>query len=212
MELKSDIRRKRRALVELSKSLFDRGYIAGSAGNISVRAGVDKVLATPSGACLGRLSEESLALLSLEGEQIKGPRASKETKFHLALYNNDPACGSVVHLHSTWVTLLSCRADLDTEAPIRPFTPYYVMKIGCLQVVPYYPPGDERLAEAMKAWAGQRNAFLLRNHGGIVTAGTLTKAVDLAEELEETAKLYCLLNKNNIHYLSEAEITQLRGR
>lgn len=212
MEPKADLSRMRRELVELSRSLFARGYVTGSAGNISVRVDARRILATPSGASLGRLSEEGLSLVGLDGKLLSGPPASKETAFHLVLYNNDPDCGSVVHLHSTWLTALACRSDLDPECPIKPFTPYYVMKIGQLQVIPYYPPGDERIAEEICCWAGRRKAFLLRNHGGIVAADTLAKAVDMSEELEETAKLYCMLDRDKIKYLSDEEVRVLRNR
>jgi len=209
MEHNSKLRHARRELVALSRSLFDRGYVAGGAGNISVRVGDREILATPTGACLGRLSEEHLSLVNLDGTLISGPQASKETKFHLALYRNDPDCGSVVHLHSTWLTALACRTDLNETCPIQAFTPYYVMKIGQLQVIPYYPPGDQRIAQEVTRWAGRKRAFLLRNHGGIVTAETLSKAVDMYEELEETAKLYCMLDREKIQYLSDAHIQEL---
>ncbi len=201
----------RRQLVDLGRSLFDRGYVAGSAGNISVKLEDGRILATPSGSCMGRLDAERLSLVDATGALVSGDRPSKEMRFHMALYQGDPGCGSVVHLHSTWATMLSCRDDLDVNEPVRPFTPYYVMKIGTLQVIPYYPPGDGRIAADIAAWAGKRNAFLLQNHGPVVVAATLEAAVDLAEELEETAKLYCLMRgAGGIRYLTDEEVKQLR--
>ncbi len=202
----------RAELVAVGRSLYERGYAAGGAGNISVRIDDERILATPSGSCLGRLDEETLSVVDFSGTLISGAPASKEVKFHLALYRGDSSCGSVVHLHSTWTTLLSCRADLDPDQVIRPFTPYFVMKIGQVQVIPYYPPGAQDIARDLAAWAGQRNAFLLRNHGPVVIGPSLLEAVDLMEEFEETARLDYLLRGSEVRYLSSEEISCLKGR
>jgi len=206
-------RQARQSMVDLGKSLFDRGYVAGGAGNMSVRLDDGRIIATPTGSCLGRLAADRLSVMDASGTHVSGDRPTKEVRFHMALYAGDRACGSVVHLHSTWATMLACRDDLDVEMPIRPFTPYFVMKIGTLQIISYYPPGDERIAGDLAVWAGKRNAFLLRNHGPVVTAPTLPDAVDLAEELEETAKIHCLMHgTGGVRYLSEAEVAVLRER
>lgn len=200
----------RREMVVLGASLYDRGYIAGSAGNMSVRINESEILMTPSGSCLGRLDEKTLSKVKLDGTLVDGKKPTKEIFFHLALYRNDPECSAIVHLHSTWTTLLSSLADLDRGCPIRPFTPYYVMKIGQLQVISYYPPGDKRLADDMVAWAGKRKAFLLQNHGAVLLHKTLEGAADMAEELEETAKIACQSGEMNIRYLTDDEIQELK--
>ena len=202
----------RSELVAFGRSLYNRGYVAGGSGNISVRVNADRILATPSGSCLGRLAEETLSLVDASGQLISGLPASKEVKFHLAFYRKGAACGAVVHLHSTWTTLLSCRADLDPDCVIRPFTPYFVMKIGKVQIIPYYPPGDTRLAEELQVWAGKRNAFLLQNHGPVIVGPSLAEAVDLMEEFEETARLDYLLRDSPVRYLTAEEIAQLEKR
>ncbi len=202
----------RQALVEFGRSLFMRGYAAGGAGNVSVRLDEQRILATPSGSCLGRLNEETLSVVDFSGSLLSGAKASKEVMFHLALYQGDPSCGSVVHLHSTWTTLLSCRADLDPEQVIRPCTPYFVMKVGKVQVIPYYPPGDLRIAAALAEWAGQRSAFLLQNHGPVVVGPTLAAAVDLMEEFEESARLDYLLRGRDVRFLTAEEISHLEQR
>lgn len=199
----------RTEMVTLGRSLFDRGYVAGGSGNLSTRIDADTVLTTPTGSCLGRLDPQTLSVVDREGTLLSGSPPSKEIRFHLALYNNDATCGSVVHLHSTWATLLSCRADINPDMAIRPFTPYFVMKIGQIQLIPYYPPGDAGLAEAMAGWAGKRKAFLLQNHGPIVTGKTLAEAVDGMEEFEEAAKLAYLLRNSEVRYLTAAEIAEL---
>ncbi len=198
----------REQMVELCRSLYERGYAAGGAGNVSVRIDEDAILATPTGSCLGRLKADELSKVDYLGKAISGLKPSKEVRFHLALYQ-DPACNAVVHLHSTWTTRLSCIRDLDTEMIIRPFTPYYVMKIGKVELIPYYPPGDEALAEELGRWAGRRHAFLLQNHGPVISGTSLEAAMDLMEEFEETAKLAYLLKDENVKYLNDTEIAHL---
>lgn len=201
----------RTQLVELGASLFARGYSVGGAGNISLRLPDDRVLATPTNSCLGRLSARDLSVADLEGNHLSGSEPTKELPLHLAVYRAKPSCGAVVHLHSTYVTALSCMDGLDPGNALRPFTPYYVMKVGRLPVVPYYKPGEPMLgAEAAKI-AGTVNAFLLANHGSVVCGPSLVEAVNSAEELEETAKLFFLLLSSGkpIRYLAENEIAGL---
>lgn len=201
----------RAQLVALGASLFSRGYSVGGAGNISLLLPDGTVMATPTNSCLGRLGAEDLSIVAMDGTHLGGKEPTKELPLHLAIYRAKPECRAVVHLHSTHVTALSCTADLDHENALRPFTPYYVMKVGRLPVVPYYKPGAAELgAEAAKI-AGRGDAFLLANHGAVVCGPSLVDAVNNAEELEETAKLYFLLLSSGkpIRYLSEKEIAGL---
>lgn len=198
-------------MVELCRSLYDRGYASGGAGNVSVRVNENTILSTPTGSCLGRLVAEELSLVDNQGNLISGKKPSKELKFHLALYA-DAKVNAVVHLHSTWTTRLACIQDIKTEQIIKPFTPYFVMKLGNIEMIPYYPPGDDRLADELAVWAGKRNAFLLQNHGPVVTGPSLEVALDLMEEFEETAKLVYLLKEEKVKYLSEDEVAYLRAK
>ena len=201
----------REEVVSLGRSLYQRGYAAGGAGNLSVRVDEHHILATPTGSSLGRLRSQDLSLVDTQGTHLSGLKPSKEVRFHLALYA-DSACNAVVHLHSTWTTLLACRADIDPQQIIRPFTPYYVMKLGKVELIPYYPPGDDALTRELGRWAGRRHAFLLQNHGPVITGRSLSAAMDLMEEFEETAKLSYLLQGSSVRYLSEEEIAFLRNR
>lgn len=117
----------------------------------------------------GELQADKLSKVSLSGEWISGDKPSKEISFHRALYQNNPACKAVVHLHCTYLTALSCLQGLDTANAIKPFTPYVVMRVGQVPVVPYYRPGDLRLAEDLGKLAPSYKAFLLANHGPVVT-------------------------------------------
>ncbi|MEH8045503.1 aldolase [Gallibacterium anatis] len=199
-------------LVQLSRSLFERGFSVGGAGNISVKLDDNRFLVTPTGSSLGRLKEEELSVIDAEGNVLSGKKPSKEYFFHLALYREKLECNAIVHLHSTYLTALSCKADLDYDNAIKAFTPYYVMRVGRLPVIPYYRPGAAEIGRDLAAKAQEGKAFLLANHGVVVCGSDLRDAVDNSEELEETAKLMFILQGQNIRYLSDDEINDLKNR
>lgn len=200
----------RAEMVAIGASLFQRGYATGSAGNLSLLLPDGNLLATPTGSCLGDLVAERLSKVTPDGEWISGDKPSKEVRFHLALYHNNPHCKAVVHLHSTWCTALSCLEGLDPHNCIRPFTPYVVMRMGNIPLVPYYRPGDDAIGQALAALAPDHQAFLLANHGPVVCGTSLREATNNAEELEETARLIFILGDRPIRYLTAGEIAALR--
>lgn len=200
----------RQQLIDIASSLFQRGYATGSAGNISLLLDDNTILATPTGSCLGRLQPNDLSKLTLSGEFISGKKPSKEVKFHLGLYNNNSKCKAVVHLHSLYLTALSCLQDLNHQNAIKPFTPYVVMRMGNVPVIPYYKPGDIRIATDLASLALNHQAFLLANHGAVTIGENLEEATNNYEELEETAKLIFILKDQKINYLTEDEINELR--
>lgn len=199
-------------MVALARSLFERGYTVGGAGNLSVRLDENRILVTPTGSSLGRLEADRLSVLDMQGNVLSGDKPSKESVFHLAMYQKNPACQAIVHLHSTYLTALSCLENLDTENAMRAFTPYYVMRIGKLPVIPYYRPGDINIARELGERALDGKAFLLANHGVVVTGSNLVDAVDNTEELEETAKLHFILQGQKVRYLTDDEVNDLKNR
>jgi len=196
----------------IGKSLFDRRFVVGGAGNISAREADGRIFITPTGSNFARLVPEEVSEIAADGTLLSGDKPSKEYPFHRALYRARPDVGGIVHLHSPYLTALSCLRDLDPDNALRAFTPYYVMRIGSLPVVRYYAPGDPRIAEDLEALARRTDTrgFLLASHGPVVVGRTLEEANDNAEELEETARLFFLLHGENIRYLSDDEIAQLR--
>ncbi|AHG72260.1 aldolase class 2 protein [Mannheimia sp. USDA-ARS-USMARC-1261] len=199
-------------MVNLARSLFERGYTVGGAGNLSVRLDENRILVTPTGSSLGRLQAESLSVLDMEGNVLEGDKPSKESIFHLAMYRKNPNCKAIVHLHSTYLTALSCLENLDTDSAMKAFTPYYVMRVGKLPVIPYYRPGDSNIARELGERALDGKAFLLANHGVVVTGSDLVDAVDNTEELEETAKLHFILQGQKVRYLTDDEVNDLKNR
>lgn len=203
--------RLREEICSLGKSMFDRGLTPGSSGNISVRLN-DGWLMTPTNACLGRLDPAKLSKLDDKGNLVSGDKATKESFLHLSVYQERPNAGAIVHLHSTHSVAVSCLADIDPEQPIPPITAYYVMKIGKLVLLPYYPPGDMTLANAVREVAAKHHAILLANHGPVVAGKDLESAVYATEELEETAKLYLMLRGNRLRILAPEQVAELHRK
>ena len=198
----------RDSICRLAKSLFDRGLTIGSSGNISVRL-ADGWLMTPTGSSMGNLDPNEISKLDLNGKLISGKSPTKESFLHIAMYDERPDSGAVVHLHSTHSVAVSCLAGIDKKNVLPPITAYYVMKIGKLPLVPYFPPGDINLAKAVKEMASNHHAVLLANHGPVVAGITLEDAVYAIEELEETARLFLLLRNMKTQYLNEKQVKTL---
>lgn len=196
-------------LVELSASLFARGFAVGSAGNISVRLD-DGFLITPTNSSLGRLAVGTISKLDRHFQHLSGDRPSKEVFMHRAFYQARPDANAVVHLHSTMATAIACLDSTDTHAPIPPLTPYFVMRIGRdLPVIPYYRPGDPAMEPAIHAAALHARAVLLANHGPVVSGPGLLDAVYAAEELEQAARLAMLLQGQVSRQLTFDQIDDL---
>ncbi|MEM1384244.1 MAG: 3-oxo-tetronate 4-phosphate decarboxylase [Pseudomonadota bacterium] len=195
----------------LAKSLFDRGYGCGSSGNVSVMTDAGMII-SPTNSCMGRLDPERLSLVGRDGAHLSGDKPSKEAFLHLAMYQERPEMAAVVHLHSTHSVAVSCMAEVDPEDVLPPITAYYVMRIGRLPLVPYFPPGDMALAKAVRDVARHAHAMLLANHGPVVAGKGLDAAVYAAEELEETAKLYLMLRGAPTRFLTQAQVADLHVR
>ena len=198
----------REQLAMLGASLFQRGYSVGTAGNISVRL-PDGYLMTPTNSCLGFLESDRIAKLDAAGKHVSGDKPSKEVFLHQAFYETRPEAGAVVHLHSTYATALSCLADLDPADTIPPITPYVVMRVGQVPLLPYVRPGDPAMGELVRRLEGRHAAVLLANHGPVVSGPDLTSAVYAAEELEETAKLLLLLRGEKTRRLTDEQVDEL---
>jgi 3-dehydro-4-phosphotetronate decarboxylase len=201
----------REAICDVARSLYDRGLTHGSTGNISARC-EDGWLLTPTGSSLGGLDPARLSKLDWNGALISGDKPSKENFLHLAMYRERTASNAVIHLHSTHSVAVSVLEHIDREDVLPPLTAYYVMRIGRLPLVPYFAPGDQALAEAVRQQASRHHALLLANHGPVVAGSSLAAASDAVEELEATAKLYLLLQGQAIRTLTPQQCAQLRER
>ncbi len=200
----------REQMVAFGRSLFDRGYSCGSSGNLSVRLEDGGYLMTPTNVGLGELDPGSLSRLDDAGEHVAGLPPTKEAWLHLAMYSGRPNDRAIVHLHSTHAVALSCRSDRDPLDMLPPITPYVIMRVGRVPLVPYGRPGDSSLSGAITQLSLQHRSVLLANHGPVVAAGSLAGAVAAAEELEETARLFFLLEGRPHRVLTEQQVEDVR--
>ena len=203
--------RTREQIARLGESMFRRGLTFGSTGNISVRT-EDGWLMTPTGSSLGNLDPARISKLDREGNHVDGDAPTKEAFLHTGVYDVRPNAGAIVHLHSTHSVAVSCLHDIDRDDVLPPLTAYYVMRIGQLPLIPYFPPGDVDLAKAVREMTSKHHAVLLANHGPIVAGTSLEDAVYATEELEETAKLFLLLRGMKTAPLSETQVAELKQR
>ena len=210
----------REEICRIGQSLFQRGYVHASAGNISLRVGTG-FLITPTDACLGFLDPAQLAMLNVNGTQISGATASKTIALHRQIYAASDASAQalpalcVIHTHSTHCVARSLTCN-DTEL-LPPITPYFVMKVGHVPLIPYHRPGNgaaaTAVAQTITRYAQQGTpirAVMLSRLGPIVWHQNLASAMATLEELEETAKLMNLCAAQSPASLSELQLQELK--
>lgn len=203
--------KQRELIVEMAKSMFDRGLTFGASGNISVRLD-DGWLMTPTGTSMGKLDPAHLSKIDLNGRHVSGDKPTKEAFLHTSCYEVRSTAGAVVHLHSTHSVAVSCLAEVDAADVLPALTAYYVMRVGKLPLVPYFAPGDQALADAVRGLVSDHHAVLLANHGPVVAGKGLEDAVYAIEELEETARLYLMLRSERTRPLTAEQAQALRDR
>ena len=202
----------REKICAVGGSLFRRGLTFGATGNISVRLPEGGWLMTPTNASLGELDPARLSKLDADGTLLGGDKPTKEAFLHRVMYAERQGAGAVIHLHSTHSVAVSCLHGIDHHDCLPPLTAYYVMRVGRLPLVPYHPPGDETLAEAVRKLAARHHAVLLANHGPVVAGTSLETAMYCTEELEETARLFLLLGDRATRPLTPAQVDALRQK
>lgn len=210
----------REEICRVGKSLFERGYVHGTAGNISVRLDESEgggFLITPTDACLGFLDPARLARLDADAKQLSGDLASKTIALHAQIYQTamrfQGQTRCVIHTHSTHCVALSLR---DPQAELLPaLTPYFVMKVGHVPMIAYHRPGDPGAAELVAQTIARYGAagtpvrsVMLERLGPNVWHDSPAAAMATLEELEETARLGLLAGA--VAPLAESQIEVLR--
>ena len=196
----------------LAKSLFDRGLTGGSTGNISARTSDGGLLVSPTGTSFGRLDPARLSYFDLSGKQVSGDAPTKEMPLHSAFYESRSTAGAVVHLHSCHSVALSMMPDIDADNFLPPLTPYAIMKLGKVKLLPFFMPGDPAMGEAVRGLAGRRSAVMLANHGPVVAGKDVEAACNAIEELEDTARLAMLLRGTHAVSLTDQQVKEIVTR
>lgn len=204
-----DESRLRDEICAVGASLYARGYTTGTAGNISARL-ADGWLITPTDACLGTLDPARLAKVSSDNEWISGDKPSKTLALHRGIYARNESARCVLHTHSTHLVALTLAGVASAEAVLPPITPYQVMKIGRVPLISYARPGAASVAEQVAALAAEVRGVLLERLGPVVWADSVSRASNALEELEETARLWLMLNPRPAP-LSPAQVAELES-
>lgn len=198
----------REEIARVGQSLYARGYTVGTAGNISARL-ADGWLITPTDACLGTLDPARIAKVSTAGEWVSGDKPSKTLALHRGIYDRNADAHAVVHTHSTHLVALTLAGVWREADVLPPITPYYVMKVGHVPLIPYQRPGHPDVAAQIAALANDVRAVLLDRLGPVVWHSSVSNAAYALEEMEEAAKLW-LMTEPKPAPLSDAQIDELR--
>ena len=201
--------RLRELICLLAKSMFDRGLTGGSTGNISARTEDGGLLVSPTGTSFGRLDPARLSRFDPAGNHVEGDKPTKEMPLHSAFYDTRSTAGAVVHLHSCHSVALSMMPDANEDNFLPPLTPYGIMKLGRVKLLPFFLPGDPTIGEAVRGLAGKRTAVMLANHGPVVAGKDVEAACNAIEELEDTARLAMMTRGMNPRGLSESQVQAL---
>ena len=200
----------REEICRVGRSLFDRGYTHGASGNISVALDDGGMIVTPTDASLGSLDPGALSVFDASGRLIDGAAPTKEMPLHDAVYRTRQSARAIIHLHSTHSVAVSMLPDIDPADVFPPLTAYSLMRVGRTALLPYYRPGDPRVADALRSLDGAFGAILLANHGPVVADHSLEAACWVIEEMEQTARLMLLLRNEKPRLLDAGEADALR--
>jgi 3-dehydro-4-phosphotetronate decarboxylase len=198
--------RLREQICTLARSLFDRGLTHGSTGNISARTPDGGLLVSPTGSSFGRLDPARLSRFNSKGLLIDGDKPTKEMPLHSAFYDTRSQAGAVVHLHCCHAVAWSLLPDADEDNFLPPLTPYALMQLGRVKLLPFFRPGDPAMGQAVRGLAGKRSAVMLANHGPVVAAKDVEAACNAIEELEATARLALLTRGHHPRLLNSAKV------
>ena len=193
----------------LAKSMFERGLTGGSTGNISARTEDGGLLVSPTGTSFGRLDPARLSHFDASGRLIDGDPPTKEMPLHSAFYDTRSTAGAVVHLHACHSVAWSMMPEVDADNFLPPMTPYAIMKLGRVKLLPFFRPGDPAMGEAVRGLAGKRSAVMLANHGPVVAGKDVEAACNAIEELEDTARLAMLMHGIPARMLDDAQVRDL---
>ncbi len=193
----------------LAKSLFERGLTHGSTGNISARTADGGLLVSPTGSSFGRLDPARLSRFNAAGEHIDGDKPTKEMPLHSAFYDTRSQAGAVVHLHCCHAVAWSMMPDANEDDFLPALTPYAIMQLGRVKLLPFFRPGDPAMGQAVRGLAGKRSAVMLANHGPVVAGKDVEAACNAIEELEATARLALLTRHQHPRLLNSAEVQDI---
>ncbi|NCB52712.1 MAG: class II aldolase/adducin family protein [Clostridia bacterium] len=180
-------------IIKYSALVYWRRLVSAAGGNISMRCG-DNILITASDVSLREVTADGVILCDMDGNVLEGNpslKPSKETRFHLSIYHSRPGIGAVIHAHPCYSTAFSLSGK---ELPL--YTVSAKLKLSNVPIIGEAPPGSAELAENVHRAVSEDHpdafAYLMRAHGILTMGRTMKESFDLAELLEDTAKIAVL--------------------
>jgi len=179
----------RAEIIRTGRKLWDRQYVDGNGGNISVRLGTEFVLCTPTMLSKADLETADICLSDLNGKILAGDRTlTSELLLHLEIYKANPKAKAVVHCHPPYATAFA----MTGTVPPNGLIPEYEVFIGPAAVAPYETPGTQAFAETVLPFVHEHNTILLKNHGVVCWSDTVTHAEWLCEIMDTYCKTYLI--------------------
>lgn len=199
----------RLAICEIGRRLWQKDMVDANGGNLSLRLGGDRVLATPTTISKGFMQPDDLVILDLEGNQISGKRKStSEILMHLVIYRERPNVRSVAHAHPRHATAMA----LAGRVPPQGLLPEVELLIGEIGLAPYRLPGSHEFAEALIPYIRNHSAILLGNHGAVAMGRGLLEAYWKLEVLESACAMYHLAEQmGGAHAIGPEGIQEIRS-
>jgi L-fuculose-phosphate aldolase len=204
----------REEVVQFGRMLHQRGYIAATDGNLSVRLDAERVLTTPTGISKGMMTVDDLVIVDLDGNRMSGRRpASTELGMHMLIYRLRPDVRGIVHAHPTTATGYAAAGIELNQALISEV----VLSLGSIPLARYATPGTADLAAALEPLIPHHDAILMANHGVVTYGDTLLRAYLKMETVEHFANIALVthvLGKQQPLSASEVEklLVAARGR
>jgi L-fuculose-phosphate aldolase len=204
----------REEICEIGRRIWQREYIAGNDGNISVRLNEDEILATPTGISKGFMTPEMLVVIDRVGNRLRGGiRPSSELKMHRAFYDARPDIRAVCHAHPVTATGFAV-AGLKLD---RATLPEVVIRLGTIPLAKYGMPGTDALTQdIIENYVHDHDAFLLANHGVVTVAQTLMDSLHKMETVEHFAKISLVArqlgNENEFTNEQKQQLVESRPR
>jgi L-fuculose-phosphate aldolase len=198
----------RAEIIRVGRKLWDRQYVEGNGGNISVRLGSRYVLCTPTLLSKGDLEPDDICLSDMEGKIVAGRRArTSELLLHLEIYRANPRARAVLHCHPPYSTAFAITGTVPPNGLISE----YEIFIGPAAVTPYETPGTQAFAETVLPYVRDHNTILLANHGIVCWSDTVTHAEWLVEVLENCCKTYLIAKQigQPLHFIPDSKIQEI---
>ncbi|HUK65735.1 MAG TPA: class II aldolase/adducin family protein [Anaeromyxobacteraceae bacterium] len=180
-----EVEKHKESILDIGRRLWQRAYVDGNGGNISIRVAEDLVLCTPTLVSKGFMKPSDLCLVDTQGVQKAGgdKRRTSELLMHLAIYRAQPRAKACVHAHPPYATGFA----ISGVSPPTCMVPEVEVMIGEVPIAPYITPGTQAMADACAALADTHNTILMANHG-VVTWGF---SVEDAYFKMEILEAYC---------------------